>query len=103
MKVQMMNNINLKIFQYILRHLKFEDEHLQAAKPFNEANVLSLCWGSKRKKVNKKNKAPYQTNLKKQKKYAKYGGKKDKTKLKCYNCGSLSHFACERIQRIYYL
>uniref|UniRef100_A0A1J3IMV5 Retrovirus-related Pol polyprotein from transposon TNT 1-94 n=1 Tax=Noccaea caerulescens TaxID=107243 RepID=A0A1J3IMV5_NOCCA len=98
MRMQMMHNVNVKTFEDLSRHLELEDERLEAAKPFNEANYASSNSGLKRKRGNNGNKASDQTDLKRQKKYVKRGkrgGKKDKTKVKCYNCGSLGHFVRE--------
>ena len=98
MKIQMTHNDNVKTFEDISRHLELEDERLEAAKPFNEANYASSSSGMKRKRSNFGNKASEQPNPKKQKRHAKRGkkgGKKDKTKMKCYNCDTLGHFARE--------
>lgn len=98
MKVQMTHNVNVKTFEDISRHLELEDERLEAAKPFNEANFAKSNGDLKRKRGNKGFKAPSQSDPKRQKKYAKHGkrgGKKDKTNVKCYNCSSLGHFARE--------
>lgn len=38
MNVQITLNVNVKIFEDISRHLELEDERLEAAIPFNEAN-----------------------------------------------------------------
>lgn len=35
------------------------------------------------------------TNLNQKKTYKRFGKKKDKGKIKCFNCGALGHFACE--------
>ncbi|ESQ50917.1 hypothetical protein EUTSA_v10023107mg, partial [Eutrema salsugineum] len=98
MKVQMTHNENEKTFEDISHHLELEDERLEASKSFSEANFASSNSGLKRKKGNMGHKAPYQSELKRQKKDAKRGkrgGKKDKTKMKCYNCSSLGHFSRE--------
>ncbi|KAL1219683.1 Retrovirus-related Pol polyprotein from transposon TNT 1-94 [Cardamine amara subsp. amara] len=98
MKIQMTHNDNVKTFEDISRDLELEDERLEVARPFNEANYASSSSGMKRKRGNFGNKASEQANPKKQKKHTKRGkkgGKKNKTKMKCYNCDSLGHFARE--------
>ncbi|ESQ44830.1 hypothetical protein EUTSA_v10003344mg, partial [Eutrema salsugineum] len=93
MKVQMTYNENVKTFEDISHHHELEDERLEASKSSASSNS-----GLKHKKGNIGHKAPYHSELKRQKKDAKRdkrGGQKDKTKMKCYNCSSLGHFAHE--------
>ena len=107
MKIQMTHNDNVKTFEDISRHLELEDERLEAAKPFNEANYASSSSGMKRKRSNFGNKASEQPNPKKQKRHAKRGkkgGKKDKTKMK--NATIVTHWVILLVnalrQRRYY-
>ncbi|KAF8108655.1 hypothetical protein N665_0105s0008, partial [Sinapis alba] len=89
--------MSLKSKRYITS-FELEVEHLEAAKPFNEANFAKCNWNLKHKRGNKGYKAPSQADPKRKNKYVKHGkrgGKKDKTNIKCYNYSSLGHFARE--------
>ncbi|VVA98469.1 unnamed protein product [Arabis nemorensis] len=66
MKVQMTHNVNVKTFEDISRQLELEDERLEAAIPFSEANIAGSSSGLKRKKGNKGNEAPNQPYPKRQ-------------------------------------
>ncbi|KAK0607697.1 hypothetical protein LWI29_018803 [Acer saccharum] len=113
MKINMTHNDNIKTFDDISRHVELEDERLEAAKASGQ---LYMAESSKRKtkgfKRKGKNgnfqkgnsqkgkwKGPTENFKKSETKFQKRGKsagfKKDKAKLKCYNCGKQGHFARE--------
>ncbi|KAH0675987.1 hypothetical protein KY285_023788 [Solanum tuberosum] len=107
LKANLTNNDSIKPFYDVARHVELEDERLGAAKAASKAFVAessaTKSSGFKRKKnwktngkykeigeePSKKKKKP---NSKKGKRFFK---KKDKSKMKCYNCQMLVHFTRE--------
>ena len=97
----MTQNESVKTFEDIVRHLELEVERLVASGPTEQAYVAKTSSqkkiGFKRKKrfFKKNNKELDDTskgrNRETRCKYKRV--KKDKSKLKCYNCGKKGHFA----------
>lgn len=101
MSQNLTHNENIKTFDDVSRHLELEVEHLKAAKPNSYAYVAesSLRKANRPKlKNNDKHGAlgprPKKARTYKRKK-GKCVGKKDKSKLLCFNCGKEGHFARE--------
>ena len=107
MKINMTHNDNMKTFDDISRHVKLEDERLEATKASgqlymaesNNRNAKNFKRNGKKRNF-KKGKGMGKQNFQKdetenQKRGKSAGVKKDKAKLKCYNYGKLSHFAYE--------
>ncbi|KAH0651764.1 hypothetical protein KY284_031676 [Solanum tuberosum] len=106
-KVNLTHKDSIKTFSDVARHVELEDEHLGAAKTAFNAFVVESSGtkssGFKRKKNCKRNgkgneigqgpsKKKKKSNSKKRKRFFK---KRDKSKMKCYNCQVLGHFARE--------
>ena len=102
MVVNMTHNKSVKTFDDISRHLELEVEQLVVTRLNEQVDVVESnsckAFGFKHnKKFFKKNKK-YDDASKKGKTMAckKFKhAKRDKSKLKCYNCGNKGHFACE--------
>ncbi|OMO92476.1 hypothetical protein CCACVL1_06836 [Corchorus capsularis] len=105
MKANMTHNDSVRTFEDIARHLELEDERLKAAKPATDG-VANVAESNSRKASGPKRKwtgkfvgkrdadepAPKRARTTKRHK-GKRGGKKDKAKMACYNCGKQGHFA----------
>ena len=98
----MTHNESVKTFDDIVRHLELEVGRLVVARPNEQAYVAESSSrktsGFKRNRnFFKKNKKSHDASKKGKigacKKFKRV--KKDNSKLKCYNCGSKSHFARE--------
>ena len=103
MVVNMTHNESVKTFEDIVRHLELEAEILVASSPTEQAYVAET---SSQKKIGfKRKKRFFKKNIKKPDDTSKGRNretrckfkrvKKDKSKLKCYNCGKKGHFARE--------
>ena len=103
----MTHNENIKTFEDVVHHLKLEAEHLEAAKPEAFVNMVesSSCRAFRPKHWNQRKDpmqgltrraAPKKAKSTKHRR-GKCGGKKDKSKLKCFNYGKEGHFAQECI------
>ena len=111
MKVSMNHNENIKTFADIARHLEFEDERLEVAKPDAQAYVATSSSknflgfkrkgnfqkfkGNDKRKFDETGKGPVKGRKFHKRYKGKRDGKKDKTKMTCYNCGNMDHFAPE--------
>ena len=105
MSQNMTHNENIKTFEDVARHLELEAERLEAAKPEAFVNMAeSSSHRAFRPKRWNQRKGPMQGMIgrpapKKAKstkqRRGKRGGKKDKSKLNCFNCGKEGHFARE--------
>ena len=104
--MNMTHNENIKTFKDIEHHQELEVECFEAAKlsgsVFMAESSSRKVSGFKRKMDHKNNhkgkgfdpdqKKP---NAKKRPKGKRAGKKRDKSKVRCYNCSKLGHFACE--------
>ena len=103
MVVNMTHNESVKTSEDIVRHLELEAERLVASGPTEQAYVAETSSqkkiGFKRKKrFFKKNSKKPDDTLKERNRETRCKfkrAKKDKSKLKCYNCGKNGHFARE--------
>nr|XP_029117109.1 uncharacterized protein LOC114912886 [Elaeis guineensis] len=104
MKVNMTHNESVRTFVDIEHYLVLEDEHREAAKTFDQAFMAKTAGNSKQKGKGKKpwNKKswkkkgsgkPIEKARPDVKKRGKHGEKKDMTKVECYCCHKLGHFA----------
>ena len=107
----MTHNENIKTFSDIVHHLELEDERLEAAKPDAQAYVVASSSknvsgfkrkgnfqkfkGKGKKKFDETRKGPSKGRKFHKRYRGKHGGKKDKTKMTCYNYGNMGHFARE--------
>ncbi|XP_020097866.1 uncharacterized protein LOC109716723 [Ananas comosus] len=99
MRVNLTHNDNIKTFEDVARHLELEEERLEAVKTPTanaaESNFRRTS-GFKRKRTtgaqNRSGSAPKNAKNTKRKR-SKRGGKKDKSKMTCFNCNQLGHFA----------
>ena len=102
----MTHNENIKSFDDVARHLEFEAERLEAAKP--NCSIYMAETNSHRAsrhkckrldytpgQVQPSEPAPKKAKTTKRTTRGKRGSKKDKFKLACYNCGNKGHFARE--------
>ena len=102
----MTHNENIKTFKDIEHHLELEVECLEAFTLFNRVFMAESsshkALSFKRKKDHKNNQKgkgsdPNQEkpNAKKRPRGKRAGKKMDKSKVRCYNCSKLGHFARE--------
>jgi hypothetical protein len=102
----MTHDENIKSFNDVARHLEIEAEHLEAAKPNGSIYMAETnsrrASRPKRKspdytlgQVQPSGPAPKKAKTTKRTTKGKRGGKKDKSKLTCYNCGKKGHFPRE--------
>ena len=97
----LMHNENIRTFDDVSCHLELEAECLEVAKPNSSAYLAesSSCRANRPKRKNNDKHGvvgprPKKTRTYKRKR-SKHIGKKDKSKLLCFNCGKEGHFACE--------
>ena len=105
MKANMTHNESVRTFDDIQHHLELKDERLKVANPEGVANVIEFSSRKASRPKRKRNGNPFRKDAndgptpKKAKATkrlrGKCGGKKDKTKVTCYNYEKLGHFACE--------
>ncbi|KAH0747420.1 hypothetical protein KY285_009077 [Solanum tuberosum] len=107
LKVNLTHNDSIKTFSDVARHVELEDERLGATKAASNAFVAESSGtkssGFKRKKnwkINGKDKETGKGPSKKKKKPNSKKGKRsfkkrDKSKMKCYNCQELRYLARE--------
>ena len=107
LKVNLTHNDNIKTFSDVVHHVELKDERLGAAKAAFNAFVAESSGtkssGFKRKKNWKRNGKDKETGERPSKKKKKPNSKKekwffkkrDKSKMKCYNCQELGHFPRE--------
>jgi hypothetical protein len=94
-------NENIKTFKDVSHHLELEAEPLEAAKPNSSAYLAESssrkAFSPKRKNNGKRGTAgpvPKKERTNKRKR-GKRAGRKDKSKMVCFNCGKEGHFARE--------
>ena len=103
MKVNMTHNESVKMFKDIQRHLELEDERLEAAKSSaqlytadtnsRKSSGFQRKRGGKISSQSRKKSDQGQFSLGKCKRGKRTGKKKDMSKVTCYNCSKLGHFA----------
>jgi transposase InsO family protein len=105
MSQNMTHNENIKTFEDVARHLELEAERLEAAKPEASVNMAESSsrrafrpkrWNQRKGPMQGMTGRPTPKKAKSTKhRRGKRGGKKDKSKLNCFNCGKEGHFARE--------
>nr|GEU40177.1 zinc finger, CCHC-type [Tanacetum cinerariifolium] len=102
LKLNLTHNDNMKTFDDVSRHFELKEDHLGSEQNDTEAYVAESSWRKKltlnatKEKVreNMENWSPNKENFIKRSK-GKRGDKKDKSKIECYKCGTMGHFARE--------
>ena len=102
MVVNMAHNESVKTFESIVRHFELEVKRLMIVRPNEQAYVAksnsrkTFDFKSNRKFFKKNKRFDYTSKKWKIETHNKFKhAKKDKSKLKYYNCGNKGHFACE--------
>ncbi|XP_042961773.1 uncharacterized protein LOC122296274 isoform X1 [Carya illinoinensis] len=100
MSQNLTHNENIKDFDDVSRHLELEAERLEAAKPNHTAYVANAGPRKASRPKCKKSKngiaAGHIKKVSETSQCTKRGKRgKNKSKLECFHCGKIGHFACD--------